>query len=229
MSSSAKKRRVVLFDIDGTLITTKGSGTRAFRQAFQKLYGHENACAFSFGGMTDKLIARTGLEAIGEEVTEARVDALIDAYLAIYVENQKADPDIREIAGARACVRQVRAFDHVHVGLGTGNVRRGAEIKLGAVGLWSHFDFGGYGCDAEPRHEVLLAGVRRGAARSPGEAYDVVVVGDTVRDVDAARAIGAVCIGIGKTPEMCATLLAAGAARVFPNLEGEEVVHAIVE
>lgn len=223
-----RKPRVVLFDIDGTLITTKGSGTRAFRQAFARLYGHENACAFSFGGMTDKLIARTGLEAIGESVTDAKVSELIDAYLEIYVENQKVDPDIREIPGALACVLAVRSHEHTHVGLGTGNVRRGAEIKLGAVSLWSHFDFGGFGCDAEPRDEVLRAGMLRGAALAASADYDVVVVGDTVRDVDAARAIGAVCIGVGKTPEVCETLTSAGATAVFPNLEGEAIVRAIV-
>ena len=228
MSSSARRPRVILFDIDGTLITTKGSGTRAFRAAFKRLHGRDDACAFSFGGMTDKLIARTGLEAIGEEVTDARVNALIDAYLEIYEANQKVDPDIQEVPGARACVLAVREHAHVHTGLGTGNVRRGAEIKLGAVALWSHFDFGGFGCDAEPRAEVLRAGMLRGAARAAAQDYEVVVVGDTVRDVEAAHAIGAVCIGVGKTPEDRATLLASGATCVFPDLLGEAVVDAIV-
>lgn len=224
----SSKRRVVLFDIDGTLITTRGSGSRAFRRAFEELHGREDACAFSFGGLTDKLIARTGLDAIGEEVTDAKVQALIDRYLEIYVESQRLDPDIREVPGARLCVEAVRSHSHLHVGLGTGNVKRGAEIKLAAVSLWEHFSFGGFGCDAEPRDEVLRAGMLRGAELAAPESYDVVVVGDTVRDVEAAHAIGAVCIGIGKTPEIRETLLAAGAAQVFANLEGNEIVRAIV-
>ncbi|MFO0664601.1 MAG: haloacid dehalogenase-like hydrolase [Polyangiaceae bacterium] len=226
MRPRARKKRVVLFDIDGTLIRTKGSGRRAFRRAFQELHGRDDACAFSFGGMTDKLIARTGLEAIGESVTDGKVAALIDRYLQLYAESQRLEPDISEVMGARTCVLSVRAFPHVHVGLGTGNVRRGAEIKLGAVSLWSHFDFGGFGCDAEPRHEVLRAGMLRGGALAGAE-YDVVVVGDTVRDVDAALAIGATCVGVAEAPEVGDSLRAAGAAHVFANLEGDEVVRAI--
>jgi phosphoglycolate phosphatase-like HAD superfamily hydrolase len=106
------------------------------------------------------------------------------------------------------------------VGLGTGNIRRGAEIKLARGGLHQHFAFGGFGCDHEDRAELLRIGAERGAARlgRPRAACRVVVSGDTVRDVQAALAIGAACIGVGTGGIALAELLQAGATAVCADL-----------
>jgi phosphoglycolate phosphatase-like HAD superfamily hydrolase len=109
------------------------------------------------------------------------------------------------------------------VGLGTGNVREGARLKLGRVGLFEHFDFGGYGCDAEDRAEVIRIGAERGASalgRTLSECR-VVVIGDTPKDVAAAQAIGAECVGVATGSYSVDALLACGATAAFSDLTAE--------
>ena len=116
------------------------------------------------------------------------------------------------------------------VGLGTGNVRAGARIKLERVSLYDQFAFGGFGCDHEDRAELLRVGAERGAAALGVERGEcrVVVIGDTVRDVDAALRIGAECIGVGTgagTPE---TLSGRGATAVFATLAVPGALEALL-
>jgi phosphoglycolate phosphatase-like HAD superfamily hydrolase len=119
----------------------------------------------------------------------------------------------------------------VAVGLGTGNVREGARIKLSRVGIHDRFAFGGFGCDHENRVELIRHGARSGAARLgvPLEDCRVVVIGDTPKDVDAAKGIGARCIGVGTgnfTPE---ALLAAGADHAYADFTAREALPTLLD
>jgi phosphoglycolate phosphatase-like HAD superfamily hydrolase len=118
----------------------------------------------------------------------------------------------------------------VAVGLGTGNLREGARIKLERAALAHHFTFGGFGCDHEHRPTIVRIGAERGAARlgRPLEACRVVVVGDTPRDVEAARAIGADSVTVETSGIAAAVLRAAGATHVFPDLSRAGVLEALV-
>src|SRR5262245_31642287 len=115
---------LLLFDVDGTLISTDGAGRRAIERAFTACHGSDEACrAFSFAGMTDRAIAREGLSAIGVAPSETVIDALLACYLGFLDAELAACRKFRVIAGIEAALAAGGARRHVAVGLGTGNLR----------------------------------------------------------------------------------------------------------
>lgn len=224
---------VLLFDIDGTLVTTGGAGRRAIERAFQLLHGRGDACdSFSMSGMTDRAIVRKGLGVIGVESSSERIDAVIDSYLAHLAEEVRKVDDRKYFLhpGMREAVLAARSRDGVAVGLGTGNVRRGAQVKLERVGIYEQFSFGGFGCDFEDRVELIRHGARSGATQLgvPVEECRVVVIGDTPKDVHAAKGIGAVCIGVGTGNFSAPALLAAGADFAFPDFTASAALQTLL-
>ncbi|MCA3016138.1 MAG: haloacid dehalogenase-like hydrolase [Myxococcaceae bacterium] len=223
---------VLLFDIDGTLLTAGSAGRRAIRGAFEQRYGRADACDhFSFGGMTDQAIARQGLEAIGVSVTPAAVAELLATYVGLLEHEVQRVPDAeyRVFPGVLDAVEVAHARGYA-VGLGTGNVRAGATVKLRRVGLHLRFDFGGFGDDAELRPELIRHGAERGAARlgRPRSETRVVVIGDTPKDVEAARAIGADCVAVATGGFPVEALVAAGATWAFADLTAPGALEAVV-
>lgn len=223
---------VLLFDIDGTLILTGGVGRRAMVGAFASLHGKSDVFeGFSFAGMTDRAIVRHGLKACLAEVAEAEIDRLLEAYLSL-LETELGHADgYRILPGVTALLESLHGTPEVAIGLGTGNVRRGALAKLARGALDGAFAFGGFGCDAEDRIELLRAGATRGAAALGVPLADcrVVVIGDTPRDVTAAAGIGARCIGVGTGGYAPADLTSCGAYRAFATLEEDGVRAALFD
>src|SRR5262249_36288604 len=123
-------------------------------------------------------------------------------------------------AGILDSLDAARGQTQVAVGLGTGNIREGARVKLSRVGIYDRFAFGGFGCDHEDRCELLRFGARRGADLLGALLQDcrVVVIGDTPKDVAAAQGIGAESIGVGTGRFSAAELLACGASFAFRDL-----------
>jgi phosphoglycolate phosphatase len=214
--------RILLFDIDGTLVTTDGVGRRAVEQAFERRHGRRDVVSFSFAGMTDKAIVRDGLVALGRVfASDAELQAEMDATLAFYLQVLQEEAAVGQ-SSIRVHDGILRALDlaavrpDVALGLGTGNLQEGARIKLGHAGIYHRFAFGGFADDSIDRTEILAAGARRGAAHLglPLSDCQVVVVGDTPKDIAAAQAIGAACIavatGMHAIPELeaCAPTLA---------------------
>ncbi|MEO7035432.1 MAG: haloacid dehalogenase-like hydrolase [Polyangiaceae bacterium] len=223
---------VALFDIDGTLIVTGGTGRRSVNRAFLKLYGRADACdSFGFDGMTDRLIARMGLEAIGVEASAEAIDGWLAEYLsALADEVTRAEgTSFRLLPGMAAAIAAAHSAD-MAVGLGTGNVREGARIKLERVGVHQHFRFGGFGCDAEARPEVIRLGAERGAEQLgvPLAECRVVVIGDTPRDVDAAQAIGAECIAVATGRYSVSELKTSGAHYTFADFSDPAALGALL-
>lgn len=189
---------ILLFDIDGTLLRTGGAGRRAMVTAFERCHASGEACAhFSFGGMTDRAIAREGLSAIGVAATDEAIDALLACYLDALV-HELGRAECTLLPGVIDTLARLPSSSAIAVGLGTGNVRRGAELKLQAAGLGGRFSFGGFGCDHELRGELIRVGAERGALQLSRPLRDcrVVVIGDTPRDVQAAHHIGAECVAV---------------------------------
>ena len=223
---------VLLFDVDGTLLSTAGAGRRAVGRAFAELYGREDACSlFRFDGMTDRAIVRLGLDALGVEVTEQAVAAVLETYVEVLEEEVcRADPQqYRVFPGIRDALGAARTAGHA-LGLGTGNMREGARLKLERVGLFDQFSFGGFGCDAEDRIELVRIGAERGAALCgrPREQCRVVVIGDTPKDAAAAQAVGAECIGVGTGSHSPEQLLAGGANHAFADLAAPGALDALI-
>ncbi|MEM7154894.1 MAG: HAD family hydrolase [Myxococcota bacterium] len=217
---------VVLFDIDGTLLTAKGAGRRAMEEGFAAVIGSSHGLAsIRFAGGTDPAIVREGLEAMGQAVDDRRIDAVIEAYLERLPPQLEAAPPV-VLPGVLAMLDRLEPMTDVAIGIGTGNVEAGARAKLRAAGLDERFGFGGFGSDHHLRAELLRAGARRGAAalqRSESECA-VLVIGDTPKDVAAAHAIGARCMAVATSYYDADALRATGADLVVEDLEQPEAM-----
>jgi beta-phosphoglucomutase-like phosphatase (HAD superfamily) len=223
---------ILLFDIDGTLITTGGVGRRAIERAFDERYGRSDACtSFRFDGMTDRLIARQALTILGVEPTDAAIDDILAVYVRLLeVEVARADVGQYRLHSGIAEALRVAREHGAGVGLGTGNVREGARIKLSKVGIFEKFAFGGFGSDAEERGALIRHGAERGAEhlKQPLAKCRVVVIGDTPKDVDAAKSIGAESIGVGTGGFTAVDLRAHGATHAFPSLSWPGALEAML-
>lgn len=222
---------VLLFDIDGTLITTGGAARRALESALAEILDQPGFAAnFSFGGMTDRAIMRAALGQAGVEATERDIDDAIAHYLERLDGVLETAPQYIVHDGVREVLALTEDRDGFAVGLGTGNVERGARIKLERVGLNPYFAFGGFGCDHEARPELIRRGAERGAERL-GAALDdcrVVVIGDTPRDVHAARVNGFEVVAVSTGGADADELAKAAADWFFASLADPAAPDAIL-
>jgi phosphoglycolate phosphatase len=223
--------RVVLFDLDGTVLTydgeSPGPGRAALEAAMQQLHAVERATeGFRMAGGTDRALARRMLARAGL----ADGDDAIAAVLACYVGHLEAllrTRSYRPIGDVAGAVGSLRARGAI-VGVATGNVREGAALKLASAGLEGTFDLalGGFGGDAELRPDIVrIAAERCSAALTAGA--EVIVVGDTELDVRAARAIGARVVGVAHDGGTYDELVAAGADVIVPSC-GDALVAAVL-
>jgi phosphoglycolate phosphatase-like HAD superfamily hydrolase len=204
---------LLLFDVDGTLLLTGGAGARALDRAFLAHHGIDGAMrGIAAGGKTDPVIVEEMYrQTLGRTPTAAEVDGLLETYLGFLDEEVARAAGYRLMPQVPEALARLEAEGHL-LGLATGNVERGARIKLGRGGLSSRFSFGGFGCDSPRRAELVARAYERGQRRggrafAPDETY---VIGDTPLDVAAARAVGlrAVAVATGSF-----TLEALGAAK----------------
>ncbi len=225
---------IVLFDIDGTLLSgppgQSGAGVFAMNAASIDVTGKASGfVGADFAGRTDFQIARMLIEAAGPTPASPQcMHALIDAYvhhLTLFVRQHPYRP----IGNPRAAVSALRKTGAL-VGLGTGNVRRGAAVKLDSAGIGDLFSplEGGFGDDGETRVELLRRGVH---AMSANRSVPVVIVGDTPRDVEGAKGIGALCVGIPFGKNSADLLYAAGADFVIETIDETltSVIRALLE
>jgi phosphoglycolate phosphatase-like HAD superfamily hydrolase len=223
---------ILLFDIDGTLIDGRGAGRRAMEAAMAAVIGDGGGLpTMRFAGMTDRAIVRQGLGERGRlDDAPSIVERVLAEYLRRLPEEVAATPG-RVLPGVTAVLDALRDRAGIALGLGTGNLRLGAEVKLGAVGLWPRFAFGGFGCDHEDRTELVRIGLRRGAVALgvPREACRAIVVGDTPRDVEAARAAGAQSLAVGTSWYSCAQLQDAGATWTVADLAVPDALSVLLD
>lgn len=217
---------VLLFDLDGTLVNTGGAGRRAMIGAFNNLHLRDDVFeSFNFAGMTDRAIARHGLSQVLSEIPEPEIDRFLDEYVRLLEEELPKSEKYVVLPGVVPLLEQLAGTKDVAIGLGTGNIKRGAYAKLARGNLGGAFAFGGFGCDAENRVELLRAGAKRGAEQL-GRAYeecDYVVIGDTPKDVAAAKGLGAACVAVATGSYTTKDLEACGATHVVETLAQPDV------
>jgi phosphoglycolate phosphatase-like HAD superfamily hydrolase len=210
-----------LFDIDGTLISGDGAGRRAFEQACREVLGVEGALAgLKLDGMTDPLILehvfRTHLQR-GSTADESR--RVLEAYVG-HLAPEVAAGQYRVHEGVPEVLDLLERRGR-GVGLATGNLQDGARIKLERGNLWRRFSFGGFGSDAGERAELVRVGIARGRALlgdRPLRREEIVVIGDTPKDVAAAHAAGAWAVGVATGSHTVEELRACGADAAYPTL-----------
>ena len=217
-------KRLVLFDIDGTLLSTNGAARRAFHRALLDVYGMAGPIdTHEFDGKTDPQIARELLSAAG--LPDGDIDAQLPALFSQYLRGMSEEvarpthttsvyPGVREILDA------LSARSDVLIGLLTGNIAEGAALKLRSARLDHYFEFGAFGSDSELRADLPAVAVERAYERT-GLRFggkDVIVIGDTPSDVRCGQSIGVFAVGVctGRHPRE--RLLAEGADIVFDDL-----------
>ena len=212
----------VLFDIDGTLISTGGAGAKSWKWAFEKVVGiPADIGQYTDAGWTDPEVARgTFKQVMGREPTRQEMAALIAAYLAIIPDNVQASEKYRVLDGVYELLPEL-AERGVLLGLTTGGTEGAAHVKLGRAQLNKFFSFGGYGSDSADRVELTKKAIERGGCLvgEPLDAADVLVVGDTPRDVKAALGAGAVPVGVASHKHTAEQLAEAGAEYVIETLK----------
>lgn len=195
--------RIALFDIDGTILLAHGAGRRAMERALHESVGSAGPGGLHYAGKTDPQIVREAMRHLG--FTDAEVDAQLPTVLERYlgglaVELDSSTHDVPAILpGVSAVLDECEAHEEITLGLLTGNLVKGAERKLKAVGIDpQRFPFGAFGSDHEDR--ATLAAIARARAadhlRRNVEATACVVIGDTPADVACGRAIGARTIAV---------------------------------
>lgn len=186
-------KHVYLFDIDGTLVSAQGMGGKAFRRAVSEILQHELAWQTrDFAGMTDAGLFRRALSEKGLRNDEAKIAALADLYHD-YLEANLAEKPALVLPGAIELVRQFASQSEIHLGLLTGNTRRGSELKLAS--LMQHFGLGFYGDDHVVRTELGVF-ARRQITAEFGAHVKITIIGDTPNDIACARAAWAECIAV---------------------------------
>ena len=192
--------KLILFDIDGTLLASGGAGQRALRLAIRERFGDGDLARFEIAGRTDSGIARQVLARHGIEPTAFAISELLERYLR-FLEGELPKTDIavgRVLPGILPLLDRLIAHPDVALGLLTGNLERGAEMKLTHYGLWSYFKFGAYADDHHDRNE-LGKFARLRAREKHGVEFansDVFILGDTPHDIACARAIDAKAVAI---------------------------------
>jgi phosphoglycolate phosphatase-like HAD superfamily hydrolase len=185
--------KFVLFDIDGTLIGSDGASNRALHRALTKLTGvTEGFRGISFAGKTDLQIVREGLKSLGLSHSGDLPHAIINLYLS-YLGGELSNGAGHVKVGVWEILQILSDTEGVHLGLLTGNFKKGAELKLGQFGLMEFFPVGAFGSDSEDRLELLPIAVQRlREIENVSLDYDhCVVIGDTPRDVECAWVHGA--------------------------------------
>lgn len=193
--------RLLLFDIDGTLIDSNGAGGAAILDAAEEHFGiqRDQLPPLKLAGSTDPAIAMDVFGHMKILHTPEEVVAFLDRYLShLQRRLQAADFTGRTLPGVTQLLQALRGESSAHLGLLTGNVRRGAVIKLTRHGIFEHFIEGGFGSDHHDRNQLGPVALQR-MQDATGTTYhidDVIVIGDTPKDIRCAEAFGAKCLAV---------------------------------
>ncbi len=221
--------KLLLFDIDGTLIDSGGAGTRALTRAFNEVYSIQDAfSSIRMAGKTDVQIVKEGLNLHNIPSGDGAVSSALTSYLKhlqYEIENSKKHikPGVFDILG------EVDETEGYWAGLLTGNIEEGARIKLDSLGLSDYFMCGAFGSDDENRNKLLPIALKKfnGSTGLDMSYSDCIVIGDTPRDVECSKPYGAKAVAVATGPYSYESLLRTDADLVLESLEdGREFLFA---
>jgi phosphoglycolate phosphatase len=219
-----EKPLAILFDIDGTLISSGGAGAESWRRTFNELYGiPADIGQFTDAGMTDPEVGRlTFVNVIGREPTEEEMATLMARRQAALPDAVAESKGYEVLPGVEQTLQRLTDAGFL-LGLTTGGTEAAGHTKLERGGLNRFFSFGGYGSDSPDRTELTRRAIER-AGEVLGRPVDpkrVLVVGDTPLDIEAAHEAGAVAVGVASGHHSEDDLRSAGADYVLNSLEEE--------
>ena len=222
--------RVVLFDIDGTILRSGGVGRAAMERALRKVFGWTGSTDYQYDGKTDKQIVREVMRPEG--VTDEEIDLQMTPLLEIYVSGLHEELDsgrrnVQVLAGVREILDELEGEKSVVLGLLTGNIERGARAKLAAAQIdIERFKVNAFGSDHEHRPELPAVAQRRArellGADIAGDR--LIVIGDTPADIRCGESIGARAIGVATGRYSVDELSEHGAYAVFETLADTDAV-----
>jgi phosphoglycolate phosphatase-like HAD superfamily hydrolase len=235
-NSSSNGRRLGLFDIDGTLLSAGRVARDAILRSLKTSYGwsyspdHEDRGKFDFSGKTDPQIVRElVLEDVGRERFEEGLSRALEIYLE-ELERQLAPGTVVEKPGITPLLERLAAEPRVTLGLLTGNLERGARLKLSPPGFNRYFPFGAFGSDSSDRYELPPVAVRR-ALDHTGQRFEgksVVIVGDSIHDVACGRSLGVRSVAVATGVTSAETLAAERPDALFENFTDTERAFAAI-
>ncbi|ACY15203.1 HAD family hydrolase [Haliangium ochraceum] len=211
-----------LFDIDGTILLSGGAGVAALDCVFREQHGIEAAMhGISPAGKTDPLIIAEVFERhLQRAPTADEIARILDAYAPVLRDTVRASEGYRLMPAVRETLAFLAGEPGVYLALATGNIRVAAQTKLERADLWKLFAVGGFGCDSEDRAQLVARAIERAREHSRVAYSDeeIVVVGDTVRDIAAARACRVRVLAVATGGQDRGTLAAAEPDAVFDTL-----------
>jgi phosphoglycolate phosphatase len=224
--------RLVLFDIDGTLLNSGGVGRASMQRALAEVFGSPGNPSYRYDGKTDKQIVRDTmrLEGHSDEHIDSRMETLIGLYLdGLRTGVKSGEFHVRPLDGVVELLDALEARKDVVLGLLTGNVEPGARVKLSAAGIDpDRFRINAFGSDHELRPQLPAIAQRR-ASETLGldiAGERVIVIGDTPADIDCGRSLGVRAIGVASGHYTVEQLEAHGPYAVFPSLKN---THQVLE
>jgi len=227
--------RLVLFDIDGTLLSSQGIGRTAMRRALGSIFGSPGNPAYRYDGKTDRQIVRDvmRLEGHSDEYIDSQMEKVMAVYLEGLRENAKSGKfDVKPLVGVVELLDALEPRGDVVLGLLTGNVEPGARTKLIAAGINpDRFRVNAFGSDHEDRPKLPAIAQRR-ASEKLGldiEGGRMVVIGDTPADIACGRSLGAKAIGVASGHYTVEQLQEHDPYAVFPSLANtQQLLESIV-
>jgi phosphoglycolate phosphatase-like HAD superfamily hydrolase len=197
-------KRLLLFDIDGTLIDSAGAGVQALHRVFEQEFGRrDDFSGIEIAGRTDSGIVHQILRKAEIEPNEKRTTAFLEQYVKHLAAELPRCPG-RVLPGIAALLQRLQANPQIVLALLTGNVERGARLKLEHYGLWHFFEFGAFADDHHDRNQLGVF-ARHRARQKHGlefESAAIDVIGDTPHDIACGKAIGArsIAVATGRFP-----------------------------
>jgi phosphoglycolate phosphatase-like HAD superfamily hydrolase len=213
---------ILLFDIDGTLLTAGGTDRRAMLLAFRELWDVDAAVdGVPIHGRTDLEIVEDIFRArLRKSPAASELELLHTRYLLHLEKELTTSPGFQVLPGVPHLLETLSADPDVALGLATGNVEEAAKLKLQRADLLGKFSFGAFGSEAADRETLLRVAIERGKAQLAGLAdyIPVIVIGDTVLDVTAGKRLGATTVAVATGGDSWEALATAAPDHLLPDL-----------